>query len=77
MGTGKCSKHKISGIRSTLINSHSGKTLIFFTDCCDIGKIKFRIYTMTYHVHCKCHDIHVSGTLSISKQSTFHTVSSG
>ena len=67
MRTGKCREYQITSIRLTVIYLHSGQTLIHFADMWHIGKIELRINSIGIHVHCDCDDIHVTGTLSVSK----------
>ena len=77
MGTGKCGKYQISGIRCTLVNPHTGKALVFLADLADIGKIKLRIDTVAHHIHRQRHNINVSGALSVSEKSALHAVRTG
>ena len=76
MGTGECGKYQITGIWLTLINMHSCKFLIIRTDFWHIGKIQFWIYAMCIHIHCQSNNVNVTGTLTVSKQSTFDTFGS-
>ena len=41
-----------------------------------IREINLRIHTLGVHIHTQCHNIHITGTLTVSKQSSFYTVSS-
>ena len=76
MRTGKCREYQITSIRLTVIYLHSGQTLIHFADMWHIGKIELRINSIGIHVHCDCDDIHVTGTLSVSKQCSLNPVCS-
>ena len=40
----------------------------------NIRQIQFRIYAMREHIHGKCDNVDITGTLTISKQSTLDTV---
>ena len=51
---------------------------IFFIccrNCRHITEVKLRIYTLRIHIQCQRHNIHISGTLAISEQSAFNTIS--
>ena len=75
MRPGKCREYKISGIRCTIIYLHSCQTLILFTNLWHISKVKLRIDTIGEHIHGKCNNIYITGTLTISEQCTLDTVS--
>ena len=74
MGTGKCGKYQRSAVRTSRIYVHAGEFFVFFTDAWHIREIKFRIYTLSIHIHRQCNDIYITGTLTISEQSSFDTV---
>ena len=76
MGTGECGKYQITGIWLTLTNMHSCKFLIICTDFWHVGKIQFRVNTVCKHIHCQSNNVNVTGTLTVSKQSTFDTLGS-
>ena len=76
MRSGKCREYQISGIWSTVIYLHSCQALIFFANLWHIGKVKLWVNTIRKHIHCKCNDIYVTSTLTISKQCSLDTVSS-
>ena len=56
---------------------HTGEILISFTDLHNMREIQSAIYTVTHHIKCNGYQIHITGTLAIAEQSTFHTVCSG
>ena len=74
MRTGECSKYKRTAVRISLIDFHAGKMLISVTDLGHIGEIKLRIHPLCIHIHSHCYNIHITSTLTIAEQSTFHTV---
>ena len=67
MGAGECGKYQISCIWLSFIDMHSGQAFVDFTDLWNVSEIQSRIYTLREHIECQCHDIHVTGTFSISK----------
>ncbi|CDF08705.1 fKBP-type peptidyl-prolyl cis-trans isomerase [Firmicutes bacterium CAG:95] len=56
------------------MHMHTGKTLIGFTDLHDIAEIQSGFHTVNGHIHCNRYDIHITGSFTVSKQSSFHTV---
>ena len=76
MRTRKSCENKFANIRHAFINRHSSQFLIFFSDFWNICKIKFRINTLSKHIQTNIYNIQISSTFTISKKTTFHTVSS-
>ena len=76
MGTGECGKYKFTCIWLTRGNFHPCHAFIYLTNVAHIGKIKFRINALGEHIHCKCDNIHISCTLTVSKQRSLDTISS-
>ena len=56
---------------------HTGEILISFTDLHNMREIQSAVHTVTHHIKCNGYQIHITGTLAIAEQSTFHTVCSG
>ena len=56
---------------------HTGEILISFTDLHNMREIQSTVHTVTHHIKCNGYQIHITGTLAIAEQSTFHTVCSG
>ena len=56
------------------VTVHSGTFFIYFTDMRHIREVKFWIYTLGIHIHAKCNNIYISGTLTVSEQSTLDSV---
>ena len=52
------------------------EALIFFTDLHDIREIKSAVHTVSHHIVCKSDDIYVSGSLTVTEESSFHSVRS-
>ena len=77
MRTGECSKYKLSCIWLTHRYLHIGQTLIGIGNLLHIGEVQLRIDSMGEHIHCHGHNIHVSGTLTISEKCSLDTISSG
>ena len=75
MRSGKCCKYKSSTVWASLINLHSCTFLINLTDMWHIRKIDLRIHALGIHIHTQCYNIHITGTLAISKESTLNSVS--
>ena len=63
-----------STVWTSFIHFHSGTCFVYFTDMWHIREIQFRINSLCKHIHGKCHYIHISCTLSVSKQRTFYSV---
>ena len=76
MRTGKCSKYQRTTVWISFIDLHASVVLIAIADLGHIGKVKFRIHTLGIHIHGNSNNIHITGTLTVSKQSSFYTVSS-
>ena len=76
MWTWECSKHKVSGIRWTLIYTHARILLIFLSYIHDVWKIKSRLNTHWNHIHRKSHDVNITCTLSVSKECSLNSVRS-
>ena len=74
MGTGECCKYQSTAVWASLIHFHTGIFFISFTNIRHIRKVKFRIHTLCIHIHSQCYDIHITGTLTISKQSSLNSV---
>ena len=74
MRAGKCGKYKCTTVRTSFAYFHSGTFFIYFTDMRHIREVKFWIYTLRIHIHTKCNNIYISGTLTVSKQSTLDSV---
>ena len=56
---------------------HTGEILISFTDLHNMREIQSTVHTVTHHIKCNGYQIHITGTLTVAEQSTFHTVCSG
>ena len=56
---------------------HTGEILISIADLHNMREIQSAIYTMAHHIQCNGYQIHITGTLTIAEQSTFHTICSG
>ena len=54
----------------------AGEVLISFADLHNMGEIQSTVHTVTHHIKCNGYQIHITGTLAIAEQSTFHTVCS-
>ena len=74
MGSGECSKYKCSAVWASFIDVHSCTCLIDLAYVRHVREIKPRIHTLGIHIHCQCNNVHVTGTLSISKKSTLDPV---
>ena len=74
VGAGECGKYKCAAVWTSLIYMHSGTLLVYFTHMRHIGKVQLRIHTLRVHIHCQGYNIHVTGTLSISKQCSLDSV---
>ena len=75
MRSGKCSKYKSSTVRTSFIDLHSGTFLINLANMRHIRKINLRVHTLGIHIHTKRYNIHITGTLTISEQSSLNSVS--
>ena len=53
---------------------HTGEILISFTDLHNMREIQSTVHTVTHHIKCNGYQIHITGTLTVAEQSTFHTV---
>ena len=67
MGSGESCEYKCTAVRASLVNFHACTLFVYFAYMRHIGEVKLRIYALGEHIHCNSNDIHVSGTLSISK----------
>ena len=56
---------------------HAGEILISIADLHNMREIQSAIYTVAHHIQCNGYQIHITGTLTVAEQSTFHTVCSG
>ena len=74
MGTGECGEHKLPCIRLSGRYFHSCHPLVYFTDVTHICEVKFRIHPLGEHIHGKCDNIHISGTLSVAEKGTFNAI---
>ena len=77
MGAGKGGKYQITRIRSSLMYLHACENLICLSYFGYAAEIKSRFHTMTEHIHCNCDQIHITGSLSVSKERALHPVGSG
>ena len=75
--TGECRKHKRAAVRRSGTHLHAGVFLIPFNQILHIVKVHFRIHALHIQVHGKCDDVHISGPLPISEQSSLYAVRSG
>ena len=74
MRTGKSGENQSATVRTSLINLHSRKLLILLTNMGHMGKVQIWLHTLGVHIKSQRHNVHISGTLSVSKQRTFNTV---
>ena len=51
--------------------------LISIADLGHIGEVKFRIHALGIHVHGNSYNIYITGTLTVSEQGSFYTISAG
>ena len=56
---------------------HTGEILISITDLHNMREIQSAVHTVTHHIQCNGYQIHITCTLTIAEQSTFHTICSG
>ena len=70
-------KYKLTAVRLTFVNLHSGNSLINFSYFRHIFKIKPRIHPLRKHIHTQCYNIHVTGSLSVSEKRSLYSVSAG
>ena len=77
MRTGERRKYETSGVRLSWRDGHLSASLIHLLDCPDILKIKLWIYAMGEHIIGKCQDIHITGSLTVSKQGTLNSLGPG
>ena len=74
MGAGESGKYKRSTVGLALMYLHSGETLITSLDGRHIGEVKLRIHAVGIHIHGHRYQIHITGSLTVSKQGTFYPV---
>ena len=77
MRTAECGKYQLTAVRRTLINVHSGDTLVNLYDLRHVGEIQFRIHALRIHVQSQCDNVHVTGTLTVAEQGALDTVAAG
>ena len=53
---------------------HAGKAFISLSYLHDMGEIQSAVHTMTHHIKRYGHNIHISGTFSVSEQCTLYSV---
>ena len=76
MRSRESSKYKRSAVRATHIDRHTCIFLICLTDCRHISKIQFRIHTLRIHIHRQSNNIHITCSLTVSKQCSLYPVCS-
>ena len=77
MRTGKCCKYQLSCIWMTGRDLHLGTPLINLSQLADIFHLKLGINSLGKHIISQCKNIDITGTLTVSKQSTLNSVRSG
>ena len=74
MGAAERCKDQLSAVRRTLIDVHSGDTLINLNDLRHIGEVQLRIHALRIHVQCQRDNIHITGALAVAEQGALDTV---
>ena len=74
MASGEGRKDQFSSIRASLINFHTGDSLIYFRNCRHIGEIQLWINPMAVHIHCQCDCVNISGAFTIAEQTAFNAI---
>ena len=77
MGAGESGKYQIAGIRRSFRYLHAGQHFVGFPCLHDMGEIQSRIDTVADHVKRYGNNVHITGSFTVSEQSTFHTVGAG
>ena len=74
MRTGECGKYELTCIRMSRIDVHLCATLVNLCDLTDVLDIQLRIDSLREHVVSQSQDIYITGTLTVSEQSSLYTV---
>ena len=74
MRAGEGCEYQLTGIGLTHVYLHTGTALINLDNVRHIREVQLRIDSHRIHVHCKCNNIHISGTLPVAKQRSLDAV---
>ena len=76
MAAGEGGKNQRPGVRTALINVHSGAALVYFHNGRQIVKIQPGVNTVGIQIHGQCHHIHVARPLAVAEEGSLYPVGS-